>query len=127
LPGHSRRGWAQAGNRVWVFEGHPSGLSAGLEQADYLLVDSGTLPYLQEDWMAVALRSMKPEGKVFHYNRENRNVLPVAVSSRPPGWRFSEPDGEASYANCLLTLLAKSRQDCTEIKAGEPRSRIWQA
>jgi len=70
LPGHSRRGWAQAGNRVWVFEGHPSGLSAGLEQADYLLVDSGTLPYLQEDWMAVALRSMKPEGKVFHYNRE---------------------------------------------------------
>ena len=55
---------------MWVFEGHPSGLSAGLEQADYLLVDSGTLPYLQEDWMAVALRSMKPEGKVFHYNRE---------------------------------------------------------
>ena len=113
-------GWAQAGHRVWLFEGHSSALAAALEGADYLLVDSGMLPYLQEDWMAVARRSMNPEGKVLHYNRENRNILPVAVSSRPPGWRFSEPDGEASYANCLLTLLAKSSQESAEIQAGEP-------
>lgn len=117
---HLLMAWAFIGHRVWVFEGHPSAFSAGLAESDFLILDSGMLPFLQADWMAVAQHSMKPQGKVFLYDQKKTVVLPLAPSSRPPGWRFSEPDGEASYVNCLLTALAKGGVDSVAIDSGGP-------
>jgi len=111
-------GCAQAGNRVWIFEGHSSAIAAGLTGVDLLFVDSGMLPHLQANWMTIARQAMNLGGTVYHYNRENRQMLPIAPSSQPPGWRFNEPDGEASYANCLLTLLAMSPAESVEIETG---------
>lgn len=115
---HLLMAWAFTGHRVWVFEGHPSALSAGLAESEFLILDSGMLPFLQTDWMTVAQHAMKPEGKVFLYDRKKTVVLPLAQSNRPPGWRFSEPDGEVSYANCLLTTLAKGSVDSVSIDSG---------
>jgi len=99
--------WGYAGHCVWIFEGHPSALAAGLDHADLLLVDSGMLPFLQSDWMAVAQRTMAPN-RVLIYSREHKTLLPAVPASNPEGWAYSEPDGEASYVRCLLTTLAKS-------------------
>ena len=97
-----------AGHRVWIFEGHPSALTAGLEHAEILLLDSGMLPLLQNDWMFVAQRVMDPPRRVLIHSRESHALLPAVPASTPQGWSYSEPDGEASYVNCLLTTLAKS-------------------
>jgi hypothetical protein len=97
-----------AGHRVWIFEGHPSALTAGLEHAEILLLDSGMLPLLQHDWMSIAQRMMDPPRRVLIHSRERRALLPAVPASTPQGWCYSEPDGEASYVNCLLTTLAKS-------------------
>jgi hypothetical protein len=113
-------GWRQAGHRVWVFEGHPSALAAGVTDSEFLLLDSGMLPHLQPDWMAVVQHAMKPGGKVFLHDRTKYNLHPLAPSARPPGWRIAEPDGEASYANCLLTTLAKGTAESVTIVSGEP-------
>ena len=97
-----------AGHRVWIFEGHSSALAAGLRNAEILLLDSGMLPMLQSDWMSVAQSRMDPPRRVLIYRREHPAFLPAIPASTPQGWSYSEPDGEASYVNCLLTTLAKS-------------------
>ena len=112
-------GWAWAGHRVWVFEGHPSALAAGLKESEFLLVDSGMLPFLQPDWMAVARRTMQPGSKIFLHDRAKYQLHLLAASTKPPGWRISEPDGEASYANCLLTTMAKGGAQSVELVPGE--------
>jgi hypothetical protein len=101
-------GFCYAGHRVWIFEGHPSTLAAGLQTAEILLVDSGMLPMLQSDWMSAAQSKMDPPRRVLIYSRERAAFLPAIPASTPQGWSYSEPDGEASYVNCLLTTLAKS-------------------
>ncbi len=103
-----------------MFEGHPSALVAGLTDSEFLLVDSGMLPFLQPDWMAVVNGAMKPGGRVYLHDREKYQLRLLAASNRPPGWRISEPDGEASYANCLLTTLAKGTAESVEIVPGRP-------
>jgi hypothetical protein len=113
-------GWSQAGHRVWVFEGHPTALAAGLAESDYLLLDSGMLPFLQPDWMAVAKSAMNSGGHVFLHNREKYQLSPLTASNKPPGWRLAEPDGEASYVNCLLTTLAKGPAESVTIEPGKP-------
>jgi hypothetical protein len=107
-------------HQVWVFEGHPSALAAGLTDSEFLLLDSAMLPFLQPDWMAVAKRAMTTEGKVFLFGREEYSLNLLAASDRPPGWRISEDDGEASYANCLLTTLAKGSARSVTIISGSP-------
>lgn len=111
-------GWAYSGHRVWAFEGHPSALAAGLRDSEFLILDSGMLPFLQSDWMAVAQSSMRPGGKVFLHHREKQLLAPLTPSSRPPGWRFSAPDGEGSYVNCLLTTMAKGSAESVAIDSG---------
>jgi len=101
-------GLGYAGHCVWVFEGHSSALSSGLEHAEILLLDSGMLPLLRNDWMSVAQRMMDPPRRVLIQSRERNALLPVVPASTPQGWSYSEPDGEASYVNCLLTTLAKA-------------------
>jgi len=41
-------------------------------------------------------------------DRKTGRLQPVIKSKNAQGWRYGEPDGEASYANCLLTTLAKA-------------------
>jgi hypothetical protein len=115
-------GWLMAfaaiGHNVLVFEGHPSAFEAGCADTDILLIDSGMLPFLQADWMQAARRVMRPGSRVFIHNRETYTLFPVAPSARPQGWQYSEHDGESSYANCLLTTLAKGPGQSVEIVAG---------
>ena len=55
-------GFAALGHTVWVFEGHPTALSAGCREADLLLVDSGKLPAVEDvntEWREQALQAMR--------------------------------------------------------------------
>jgi hypothetical protein len=54
-------GFATIGHNVWVFEGHPSAISAGCSGADILIVDGGLIPELDENgsWQEVAASAMR--------------------------------------------------------------------
>jgi hypothetical protein len=101
-------GLGYAGHHVWIFEGHASALAAGLEHAEILIVDSGMIPSLQSDWMDMAKNTMDAPRSVLIFSRERNTLLPAAPASTPQGWTYTEPDGEASYVNCLLTTLGKA-------------------
>jgi hypothetical protein len=113
-------GFSSIGHSVWIFEGHSSAFRAGVAESDFLVIDSGMLPLLDPDWMPAALGSMRPGGKVLLHDRAKYRLFPLAPSNRPPGWRIAEPDGEASYANCLLTTLAKGKAQPVVLVPGEP-------
>jgi hypothetical protein len=101
-------GFAYLGHNVIVFEGHPSAFEHALRDSDVLMIDSGMLPFLQKDWVDVALRVARPGAKMIVQDRKTGRLQPVIKSKNAPGWRYGEPDGEASYANCLLITLAKA-------------------
>jgi hypothetical protein len=101
-------GFAYLGHSVIVFEGHPSAFEYALRDCDVLMIDSGMLPFLQPDWLDVALRAARPGAKMIVQDRKTGRLQPVIKSKNAAGWRYGEPDGEASYANCLLTTLAKA-------------------
>ena len=101
-------GFAYLGHNVIVFEGHPSAFEYAPRDIDVLMIDSGMLPLLQPDWVDVALRLMQPGAKILVQDRKTGRLQPVIKSKNAQGWRYGEPDGEASYANCLLTTLAKA-------------------
>jgi hypothetical protein len=54
-------GFATIGHNVWVFEGHPTALTAGCTSADLLIVDGGLLPDLEKNvnWQQEALSVMR--------------------------------------------------------------------
>lgn len=55
-------GFGALGHTVWLFEGHPSALSAGCRDADLLLVDEAMASILDQeepDWRAQALDVMR--------------------------------------------------------------------
>jgi hypothetical protein len=101
-------GFAYLGHNVIVFEGHPSAFENALGDCDVFMIDSGMLPFLQPDWLDVALRVSRPGAKTMVQDRKTGRLQPVIKSKNAQGWRYGEPDGEASYANCLLTMLAKA-------------------
>ena len=113
-------GFAYIGHNVVVFEGHPTAFESGVRDCDVLIIDSGMLPFIQEDWFEAARRSMRPGAKVFVHKRESFTLMPVAPSGRPPGWQYSEYDGERSYANSLLTTLAQGTSPSTQVTSGRP-------
>jgi hypothetical protein len=113
-------GFAYAGHNVVVFEGHPSAFAFALPESDVLLIDSGMLPFLQKDWAEQAFRSLPPGARIRVYSRKSRQLLPVVKSANERGWRYGEPDGEASYTNCLLTTLAKRSPVPVRLTAGSP-------
>jgi len=118
---------AGAGHNVVVFEGNPSRFETGLRDSDVLMIDSGMRPFLQPDWMSVALRVMRPGARVFFCVREKQNnVVEVISSPQAPGWRWKIVDGEASYAYCLLSVLGKkagrSAALSTDKAVPDPRS-----
>jgi hypothetical protein len=91
-----------------------------VRDSDLLIVDSGMLPFIQSDWGAVAFRVMRPDAQIFVHRRESFKMMPVARSRNAQGWQYSEYDGEASYANCLLTTLAKGGGGPARITPSRP-------
>jgi hypothetical protein len=78
------------------------------------------LPFLGEGWIDVVYRIMSPLQRILVCDRKNGQVLPVVKSSDSKGWRYAEPDGEASYVNCLLTTLAKNAPAPVRVAASSP-------
>jgi len=68
----------------------------------------------------VALGTMREGHRILVFNRKTSAVMPVLKSKNAPGWKFGEPDGEASYTNCLLTTLAKRSPVRVQVASGEP-------
>ena len=114
--------FAYLGHNVIVFEGHPSALESSVKNSDVLFLDSGMLPFMPEIWADVVFRAMKPNAKIFVHERKHFRLIPVIKKNSPPGWQYSEPDGEASYANILLTTLAKAgdKENVVRIVSGQP-------
>jgi len=110
---------AYVGHSVVVFEGHESVFENALRDTDVLVVDSGMVACLQSDWLDTVERVMGQKPRVLGHDRESHQLRPIARSSKPPGWRFTEADGELSYVNCLLTTLAKSPRQPVKIDAGQ--------
>jgi hypothetical protein len=81
------------GHHIWIFEGHPSALAAGLSHAEILLLDSGMLPFLQGDWMSVAQRVMDTPRRVLIHSREKYELLAAIATPTAQGWTYSELDG----------------------------------
>jgi hypothetical protein len=113
-------GLAYVGHNVLVFEGHASALEHALKGCDVLWIDSAMLPFLEESWIHVAYRMMKSPPRILVCDRKNGQLLPVVKSSDAKGWRYSEPDGEASYVNCLLTTLAKNDPTPVRVAVSSP-------
>lgn len=111
-------GFAYVGHNVLVFEGHPTAFESGARDSDVLLVDSGMLPFIQEDWFDVARKVMRPGAKILIHKREGYRLMPIGPSGRPPGWQYSEYDGERSYANALLTTLARRTSASARVTSG---------
>lgn len=99
--------FAYLGHNVVVFEGHHSAFEGGVKNSDVLIIDSGMLPFLQENWADIAFRVMKPNPRIFVHDRQIYSLVQIAKKNSPPGWQYTAPDGEASYANVLLTTLGK--------------------
>lgn len=70
-------GFAYIGHAVWVFEGHPSALAAGCRDADVLIVDSGMVPHLQKDWMAIASSVMRT-AEIYVHDRATYSLRKVS-------------------------------------------------
>jgi hypothetical protein len=113
-------GMAFDGHTVVVFEGHPSAFEAGVRNSDVLIIDSAMLPFLQKNWGTVAFGAMREGARILIHHRKSYSLLPVARAKTESGWRYTEPDGEASYANCLLTTMAKAPKRAVHIAAGSP-------
>jgi hypothetical protein len=114
--------FAYIGHNVIVFEGHPSALEAGVRNSDALIIDSGMLPFMAENWADTVFKAMNPNPKIFIHDRKSFQLLSVARKDGPPGWRFSTPDGELSYINELLMVVAKARNktQVVRIVSGQP-------
>lgn len=114
--------FASLGHNVIVFEGHPSALAAGVRHSDMLIIDSGMLPFLAENWAEIVYEAMNPNPKVFIHERKTYSLMPIVRKSSAPGWRYSEPDGEASYTNMLLTAMGKegNTTQVARIISGQP-------
>jgi hypothetical protein len=113
-------GFAYVGHNVLVFEGHASALEHALKDCDVLWIDSAMLPFLEEGWTDVAYRMMMSPPRILVCDRKSGQLLPVVKSSDAKGWRYSEPDGEASYVNCLLTTLAKNAPAPVQVAVSSP-------
>ena len=112
-------GLAYVGHRVLVFEGHPSAFETVVAGSDVLLIDSGMLPFLHPGWFDAASRVMPAGSKILQFDRKCHQVYPVVKSKSSPGWKTTEPDGEGSYANCLLTTLAKLPPEPVQLVVGQ--------
>jgi hypothetical protein len=111
-------GLGYAGHKVWTFSGASFLLKMGLAESDALLVDSTMLPSLPEGWMQTAQRAMRKDSRIYLHDRESSKLRRIVPSMSEPGWRDCEPEGERSYANCLLTTLANGPSASVVLASG---------
>jgi hypothetical protein len=69
-------GFAYIGHAVWIFEGHSSALAAGCRNADLLLVDSGMVPHLPNNWINTASSVMRHK-EIYVHDRGTFKLGPV--------------------------------------------------
>jgi hypothetical protein len=68
--------------------------------------------------MQVVQRVMQANRRVFIHGPKAGRLAPAIPSNQAPGWKYAEPEGEAGYANCLLTTLGKGPGASVEIGTG---------
>jgi hypothetical protein len=69
-------GFAYVGHNVVVFEGHSSSLAAGLSEADLAVVDAEMIPFLQKDWLDVAIKVMrKPQICIYQSSGQVQQIV----------------------------------------------------
>ena len=78
-------GAVRLGNTVTAFEGHSRDFAVGCENADMLIVDDGMIPFLQPDWAAVALRTLR-QPRIILFGRDGKlsKVDQVVEGQYPP-------------------------------------------
>lgn len=112
-------GLAAIGHTVVVFEGHPSAFESGVRESNVLVVDSGMLPFVQEDWKEVAFRVMRPGAQLFVHDRKTFTLSPVV----PPGGESDQLPlrryPEALYADYLIAFLSSGPRSSVEVTSGE--------
>jgi hypothetical protein len=113
-------GLAAIGHTVVVFEGHSSAFESGVRESNVLVVDSGMLPFIQEDWKEVAFRVMRPGAQLFVHDRKTFSLSPVVSpggeSGQPPA-RWRSP--EMLYADYLIAFLSSGPRSSVEMTSGE--------
>jgi len=83
-------GFAYIGHAVWVFEGHPSSLTAGCRDADVLIVDSAMRPLLEAGWDARVAAVMRNANILVH-NRANFSLSAIRkVGNDPSRFEFTD-------------------------------------
>jgi hypothetical protein len=82
-------GFSYIGHAVWVFEGHPTALTAGCREADILIVDSAMRPLLEPAWDARAAAVMRNVNVLVH-NRANFSLSAIRkVGTNPSRFEFT--------------------------------------
>ena len=64
-------GAACLGNTVVAYEGHPGDILAGVTNADVLILDGGMIPFLQPDWAAIALKTLR-QPRIITFGRDGK-------------------------------------------------------
>jgi hypothetical protein len=117
-------GFASIGHTVVVFEGHPSAFESGVRGSDVLLVDSGMLPFLPDEWAETAFAVMRPTARVLVHDRATYKLKSVLSKDGrgwvPPGMQ----DAEAMYTDSLLTLLVAGPRTSVRLTSGEPPPKL---
>jgi len=85
-----------------------------------LMIDSGMLPFLHKEWARQAFAAMNPGARVYIHDRSDYTLHRIVPSPFPPGWLSAAYVNETGYANCRLTIFARSRDTSLEIVAGAP-------
>lgn len=106
--------WSYLGHSILVFEGHPSAFESGVRDCDVLLADSAMLGLIPMNWLDVARRVMKPDGKILVHNRSTYKLIQVF---KPKAGATHETP-EAKYIEYLLRLLMQSSRSSIEITSG---------
>ncbi len=107
-------GWAYLGHSVLVFEGHASAFESGVRDCDVLLADSAMLQFVPLNWLDVARKVMKPDGKIIVHNRPSYKLIEVLKPRA--GSRQERP--EAKYVEYLLRMLMQASRSSIEITSG---------
>ena len=106
--------WSYLGHSGLVFEGHPSAFESGVRDCDILLADSAMVKFVPLNWLDVARRVMKPDGKILVHNRPTYSLIEVLK----PRATSPNESPEAKYVEYLLRMLMEASRSSIEITSG---------
>jgi hypothetical protein len=110
--------WPLAGTALQGHEVIVTPKFDAIEGADAVIVDSAVLQLPLPGWVELAASRGKPHVRVHLFLREQNSLAEVVPSRYPPYYHQAEPDGEASFAHCLLTVMG--RGSSVSIEPGAP-------